>query len=57
MSIKTTLRITREQALSILLSELPIHGNEILEKCMDVIADSGQSRSCSVFDNFIVSDF
>jgi hypothetical protein len=57
MSAKSTIRITRERALEVLLSELPVLGNGVLEKCMDVLADSGQSRNCSTLDNFVVSSF
>ena len=57
MSIKSTSRITRETALSILLEELPTLPNDVLGDLMDVLANSEQSKHCSRFDNFIVSDF
>lgn len=57
MSIKTTQRITRERALSVLLAELPRLSNDLLGDLMDKLADSEQSTVCSRFDNFIVSDF
>lgn len=57
MSIKTTQRITRQRALEILLEEIPELPNDTLASLMDVLADSKQSKICSIFDNFIVSDF
>ncbi len=57
MSIKSTQRITRQRALEILLSEIPQLPNDTLGDLMDKLADSEQSRTCSRFDNFIVSDF
>ena len=57
MSIKTTRRISRQQALEILLSEIPKLPNDTLGDLMDTLADSGRSQVCSRFDNFIVSDF
>lgn len=57
MSIKTTQRVTREQALEILLSELPQLPNDALGDILDALADSGQSHRVSRFDNFIVSEF
>ena len=57
MSIKTTQRIKREVALATLLREIPNLSNDVLGDIMDVLADSEQSRCCSRFDNFIVSEF
>ena len=57
VSIKTTQRITRERALAILLSEIPILPNGVLEDMLDALADTGQSHQISKFDNFIVSEF
>lgn len=57
MSIKTTKRITRQDALAILFSECLKLPNDTLSKFLDVLADSEQSQVCSRFDNFIVSDF
>lgn len=57
MSIKTTQRITRDRALSILLQELPQMSNDMLANLLDYIADSEQSKVVSKFDNFIVSEF
>lgn len=57
MSIKTTRRIKREQALQILLDEIPKMPNSVLEDFLDHLADSGQSFTLSQFDNFIVSEF
>jgi hypothetical protein len=57
MSIKTTQRITRERALSILFAELPLLPNDALGDILDALADSEQSRIVSKFDNFIVSEF
>jgi hypothetical protein len=56
MSIKSTQRISRERALTILLAELPNLPNDVLGDLLDVLADSGHSKVCSKFDNFIVSD-
>jgi hypothetical protein len=57
MSIKTTQRITRQAALSLLTEELPNLPNDLLGDILDKIADSEQSHTFSKFDNFIVSDF
>lgn len=57
MSIKTTQRVKREQALEILMSELPVLPNDVLGDLMDILADSGHSKRLSRFDNFIVSEF
>jgi hypothetical protein len=57
MSIKTTQRITREVALSILMQDLPQLSNDMLGRLLDLIADSEQSKVMSRFDNFIVSQF
>lgn len=57
MSIKSTQRITREQALSILLDEIPKLPNDLLGDLLDMIADSEKSFRISKFDNFIVSEF
>ncbi|MFW6219829.1 MAG: hypothetical protein ACOC33_03235 [bacterium] len=57
MSIKSTIRITREQALDILLSEIPELPNDVLANLMDTLSDSKQSKRVSYFDNFIVSEF
>jgi len=57
MSIKTTQRIKRQVALATLLREIPNLSNDVLGDIMDVLADSEQSRYCSRFDNFIVSEF
>ncbi len=57
MSIKTTRRITRQQALEILLSKIPELPNDALGELMDRLADTRQSKRISVFDNFIVSEF
>ena len=57
MGIKTTQRITRERALEILLSEIKELPNDALGEVLDALADSGQSKIISKFDNFIVSEF
>lgn len=57
MSIKTTQRISRNQALAILLSEIPQLPNDTLADLLDRLADSGRSTRLSRFDNFIVSEF
>jgi len=57
MSIKSTQTVTREQALAMLMSEIPGLSNDVLGDMLDVLADSEQSTTCSRFDNFIVSDF
>jgi hypothetical protein len=57
MSVKTTQRVTRARALEVLLREIPQVGNDVLGDLMDVLAESGQSKVCSRFDNFIVSEF
>ena len=56
MSHKTTQYVTRQRALEILLSELPTLPNDTLGDLLDQLADSGQSRIVSKWDNFIVSD-
>jgi len=56
MSIKSTRRITRKQAISVLLSEIPWLSNDALGELMDTLADTEQSKTCSRFDNFIISD-
>jgi putative heme degradation protein len=57
MSIKTTQHITRQQALDILLDDLPKLPNDALGQLMDALADTERSHRVSRFDNFIVSDF
>jgi len=57
MSIKSTQRISRERAVSLLLSEIVQLPNGTLEDLLDLIADSGMSRTMSKFDNFMVSEF
>jgi hypothetical protein len=57
MSIKTTRTIKRQQAIDILLKEIPELPNDVLADFLDVLADSGQSKVTSKFDNFIVSEF
>lgn len=57
MSIKTTQRITRDRALSILLTELPQLSNDALADLLDHLADSDKAQTISRFDNFIVSEF
>ena len=57
MSTKTTQRITRQEALLILLREISNLSNDVLGDMMDILADSEQSNYCSRFDNFIVSEF
>lgn len=57
MGVKSTRRITREQALDILLSEIPELPNDALATLLDALADTEQSKRISYFDNFIVSEF
>jgi len=57
MGIKSTQRITRKEALSILLEEIPKLPNDALGDLMDALSDCGHSKIVSEFDNFIVSDF
>jgi hypothetical protein len=57
MSIKTTQRISRDQALTILLREIPELSDNMLGDLLDYLADSEQAHSISKFDNFIVSEF
>lgn len=57
MSIKSTQRITRAVAIQTLLQEIPQLPNDALASLMDTLADTGDSHTCSIFDNFIVSDF
>lgn len=57
MSIKSTQRIKREQAIALLLSEIPQLSNDALGDMLDHLADSEQSKVVSKFDNFIVSEF
>jgi len=57
MSVKSTKRISRERALAILLTDIPQLPNSVLEDLLDKLADSGQSRTISYFDNFIVTEF
>jgi len=56
MGIKSTQRISREKAISILLSEIIQLPNGTLEDLLDMIADSGTARTLSKFDNFMVSE-
>lgn len=63
MSAKTTRRISRQQAIHILLADVPTLSNDLLAELLDWLADSGQSKTISklgahllLFDNFIVSD-
>jgi hypothetical protein len=57
MSAKTTQRISRERALEILLEEIPDLSNDDLGDVLDALADTGNSKRVSSFDNFIVSEF
>jgi len=57
MGVKSTRRITRAKAMEILLSEIPTLPNSALERLMDTLADTEQSKRVSYFDNFIVSEF
>lgn len=57
MSIKSTQRITRDTAISLLQRELETASNNQLATILDRAADSGLSHHLSIFDNFIVSDF
>jgi hypothetical protein len=57
MSIKTTLRITRERAIELLRSEIDDAPNDLLARLLDIIADNETSKRLSIFDNFIVSEF
>ena len=57
MSIKSTQRITRKQALELLRGEIEDMSNDMLASLLDKITDSGNSKRLSYFDNFIVSDF
>jgi hypothetical protein len=56
MSIKSTQYITRQRALEILTKEISEMSNNTLGELIDTLADSGQSKSLSICDNFIVSD-
>jgi hypothetical protein len=56
MGYKTTQRITRDRALSILMQELPQMPNDVLADLLDRVADSGQSKVVSKFDDFVVSE-
>lgn len=57
MSIKTTQRINRDRATSILIQELALMSNDLLAELLDHIADSERGVLVSKFDNFIVSEF
>ena len=57
MGVKSTSRIKRKVAIDILLEEIPNLPNDVLGDLMDTLADSGQSKYASSFDNFIVSEF
>ena len=57
MSIKTTQRVTRDQAVQMVMDELADISNDELGELLDKLADTGRSRRLSKFDNFIVSDF
>ena len=54
MSIKTTRYISREEALVILNFELMGASDKMLGDLLDAVADSGEGKSVSIFDNFIV---
>ena len=56
VSIKTTKYISRESAISMIFSSLPNLSNDLLGLLLDRIADSEESKCCSRFDNFIVSN-
>lgn len=57
MSIKSTIRIKRQAAQTILHAEIEDLPNSVLGTLLNVIADSEQSKRLSAFDRFIVSDF
>lgn len=57
MSTKSTQRITRAEALTILGEEIPALPNDALAELLETLADFGHSKAGSQFDNFIVSDF
>ena len=57
MSVKSTQRINRFRAVEILQGEISTLSNDALGALMDALANTGQSKSCSRFDNFIVTDF
>lgn len=57
MGYKSTIRLNRVRALDVLHGELETLPNGMLERILDIIADSGLSRSMSTLDNFSVSDF
>src|ERR1035438_9376564 len=56
VSIKTTQRVTRDQAVQMVMDELADISNDELGELLDKLADTGRSRRLSKFDNFIVSD-
>jgi hypothetical protein len=55
MGVKSTETITRDQALDILLGEIPTLPNDALGELMDALADCGHSKIVSKYNNFIVS--
>jgi hypothetical protein len=56
MGIKSTQNISRENAIAILLKEIPDLSNDALGIVLDALADTKQSKIVSYFDNFFVSD-
>ena len=57
MGAKSTRRISRAQALVLLLTEIPALDNGVLETLLDAIADSRQGQQISELDNFMVANF
>ncbi len=56
MSIKATRTISRATAQAMLMSEIPVMTNGMLASLLDELADSGESMTLSIMDNFIVYD-
>ena len=56
MGIKSTKTIHRLGAIATLELIIPELTNGTLAKMLDLLANSGESESCSKFDNFLVTD-
>lgn len=54
MSIKTTQRISRQRAIEVLIGEIYLASDTLLEELLDALADSGESTTFSIYDNFMI---
>lgn len=54
MSIKTTQHISRQRAIEVLIGEICLASDTLLEELLDALADSGESKTFSIYDNFMI---